>query len=199
MVEIKDFIPAKEISRAGDLYLEAFGAKLLPLLGPPARLRRLLLGGLNRQRALGAYDETGRLVGLLGYHWEGQALSDISFNALQHEFGLWGASWRMLIMAILLDRKADHPKQLLMDGIAVAPEMRGKGVGTELFSYLESLALKLGAEEIKLDVIDSNFGARKLYLRLGFDEKGHTRVPEFLKRWLPINGSTSMIKKLPKS
>ena len=196
MLEIKDYIPAKELTRAGDLYLEAFGAKLLPLLGPPGRLRRLLLGGLRRQRAVGAYDETGRLVALLGYHWEGESFTDITFSGLQHEFGLWGASWRIILMGILLDRKPDHDKQLLMDGISVAPEMRGRGVGTQMFAHLETLALKLGATEIKLDVIDSNFGARKLYLRLGFDEKGHTRVPAFLQKWLPVNGSTTMIKKL---
>ena len=55
-----------------------------------------------------------------------------------------------------------------MDGIVVDPEHRGKGVGTRLFSSLVNFAKSVQHSTMRLDVIDTNSGARRLYERLGF-------------------------------
>lgn len=55
-----------------------------------------------------------------------------------------------------------------MDGICVAPSARGLGVGTALLGEIKKIAVDQGLGEIRLDVIDTNPGAQKLYLREGF-------------------------------
>lgn len=55
-----------------------------------------------------------------------------------------------------------------MDGIAVKQDMRGKGIGTKLLDELKQYARDNGFSSIRLDVIDTNPAARRLYERQGF-------------------------------
>jgi aminoglycoside 6'-N-acetyltransferase len=54
-------------------------------------------------------------------------------------------------------------------GIAVAPEWRGRGVGTALMQAAEDWARAHGAERMVLDLNAANEGARRLYERLGYE------------------------------
>ena len=57
---------------------------------------------------------------------------------------------------------------LLMDGLVVAPELRGQGLGSRLLEAVCAEARDRGCRTVALDVVDSNSGARALYLREGF-------------------------------
>lgn len=58
--------------------------------------------------------------------------------------------------------------QLLMDGIGVSPRMRGNGIGTKLVHSLIDYARKEEYRSVRLDVIDTNPAARRLYERVNF-------------------------------
>ena len=58
--------------------------------------------------------------------------------------------------------------ELYVDGVAVAHEMRGKGVGSRLFDMMERVALKKGIRTISLEVVDTNPRAKILYEHIGF-------------------------------
>ncbi len=53
-------------------------------------------------------------------------------------------------------------------GLAVAPEWRGRGVGTALMGAAEAWAREHGAERMALDLDAANEGALRLYERLGY-------------------------------
>jgi aminoglycoside 6'-N-acetyltransferase len=53
-------------------------------------------------------------------------------------------------------------------GIAVAPEWRGRGVGTALLAAAEDWARSQGAERMMLDLDVNNAGAQRLYERVGY-------------------------------
>jgi ribosomal protein S18 acetylase RimI-like enzyme len=55
---------------------------------------------------------------------------------------------------------------------AVAPELQGEGIGTQLMHAAETLACGRGYESIVLGVEDSNSDARRLYERLGYEAVG---------------------------
>jgi ribosomal protein S18 acetylase RimI-like enzyme len=57
----------------------------------------------------------------------------------------------------------------LLIAAAVAPELRGRGIGTALMAAAEELVCSRGFEAIVLGVEDSNPGARRLYERLGYE------------------------------
>lgn len=60
----------------------------------------------------------------------------------------------------------------------VAPEARTRGVGSLLVDEVVAGAREVGAEEVRLWIVDANEAARALYLRKGFTPTGRTmRLP----------------------
>ena len=59
--------------------------------------------------------------------------------------------------------------------LAVAPEFRGRGIGTALVDEVLGEASRSGAEQMYLEVRDSNAEARRLYASRGFEEIGRRR------------------------
>ncbi len=60
------------------------------------------------------------------------------------------------------------PDSWYVNVVAVFPEFRGKGIGTELLHKAETLAKEAGKKELSLIVSDANSGAERLYARFGF-------------------------------
>ena len=58
---------------------------------------------------------------------------------------------------------------------AVEPRWRRRGLGAELFRYLETLAKRGGIAELRLEVRARNRGARAFYRALGFAETSRLR------------------------
>jgi aminoglycoside 6'-N-acetyltransferase len=57
-------------------------------------------------------------------------------------------------------------------GLSVAPDWRGRGVGTALMAAAEEWARGHGARRMILDLAAANEGARRLYERLGYEVHG---------------------------
>jgi ribosomal protein S18 acetylase RimI-like enzyme len=56
--------------------------------------------------------------------------------------------------------------------LAVAPEHRRQGVGSQLMDWLTTTAIEAGIFRINLEVRTQNDAARRFYERLGFDQLG---------------------------
>ena len=78
-----------------------------------------------------------------------------------------------------------------MDGIFVTKEARGLGLGTALLRAVKGEALKRGCGEVRLDVIDNNPRARKLYEREGF-VAGNVQSLGPLKHLFGFSSATEM-------
>jgi ribosomal-protein-alanine N-acetyltransferase len=62
-------------------------------------------------------------------------------------------------------------KKLHVINVAVHPDERGKGIGTNLLLFAINLAKELGYEAVYLEARKSNVSAQRLYRKLGFKEK----------------------------
>jgi aminoglycoside 6'-N-acetyltransferase len=67
---------------------------------------------------------------------------------------------------------ARTPRVTVDLGLAVAPDWRGRGVGTALMDAAEAWAKAEGAERMILDLAANNTGALRLYERLGYEVHG---------------------------
>jgi ribosomal protein S18 acetylase RimI-like enzyme len=79
--------------------------------------------------------------------------------------------WRGAVRAVLGLRLAEHRPardELYIDGVAVAAQARGQGVGTKLLDEVMAIARESGKRHIRLHVVDTNPRAQALYQRLGF-------------------------------
>lgn len=63
-------------------------------------------------------------------------------------------------------------EQAHINNLAVLPELRGHGLGTQLLEAVIEEAAHLGAELLTLEVRESNTPALRLYARSGFERVG---------------------------
>ena len=176
--------------RTAQLYDIAFGEKLALAIPDAAGRTQILTKSMQLEFAIGAL-HGAHLVGIAGFSTAtGSLTSGLNYRGLLSELG-WLRGNRAALVLALYERKAKKG-ELLMDGIVVDPEYRGKGVGTQLFTCLMEFAKNKGYSTIRLDVIDTNPGARRLYERLGFNEE-RTEKFEFLRGVLGFGSSTTMV------
>ena len=192
-VQVSAGTPESVRHRAAQLYDVAFGSK--SSLAVPDKKRRidLLAKGLVLEHSISAI-ANGDLVGLAGFSTsDGSLTGGIEYRSLLSDLGFVGGN-RAAAVFSLYDRQS-REGELLMDGIVVDASCRGQGIGTRLFSCLIELARERGYSTIRLDVIDTNPGARRLYERLGFVAESTERF-EFLRWLLGFGASTTMIYSL---
>lgn len=176
------------------LYDAAFGAKVgLAIPDAGARLR-LLASAFDPRHAFVAL-AGARVLGVAGFATaDGALTAGLDAARLRAHLGLRGALRAMLVLPLF--ERARQPGELLMDGIAVAPEARGGGIGTRLLQRLQQFAAEEGYRQLRLDVIDTNPAARRLYERLGFVA---TRTTSWrpLRRLLGFSGATTLAYAVP--
>ena len=190
-VEIVHGIPEAMRSCAAAFYDDAFGPKFAVAMTSSEQRLAMLADSLNLAFAFGAIKDN-RLVGLAGYKTTDGSFTDgMTYKVLLKHAGIIGGSWAALVFS-LYDRSLTSG-QLLMDGIVVDSSMRGHGIGTQLINELAAFAKSSGYETVRLDVIDTNPNARRMYERNGFTA---TRTESFgYLRWLlGFGASTTMVR-----
>lgn len=192
-VEVRRSVPEGAAARVAELYWEAFAGKLGLALGPPEAGRRFVAGHLHADRAVTALSggPDGRVVGVAGYQLGGRGLVGGDVAAVRAEYGRFRGLYRVLLLA-LLERTPDRG-ELVMDGIAVDPAERGRGIGGLLLREIEAVAVEQGCRRIRLDVVAENPRARALYERHGFRAVREQRTP-WLRDVLGFGGVTTMHK-----
>lgn len=190
-MRISHGIPQKDLRRAAELYWEAFGGKLGAVLRPRAKAIAFIIEAFDGDHAICAHDSAGNLIGLTGFRSFEGALVDGSDAQLRAVYGWWGATWRAAMLR-QLERDADNDR-FLMDGLVVAPEARGAGVGTALLEAFASEGKLRGYGVIRLDVAAGNLGARRLYERNGFEETATIRMG-WLRHVFGYGAATVMVR-----
>lgn len=195
-VIIQRGIPEQQRTAAAHLYAEAFGNKFIYLLGDTDVVANLLENELNLNMALAALNHQYELLGICGFQLGNQSFTNISVQSMVKLFGVFRGLSQSALMAVLLHRAPKNKQQLLMDGIAVHRDYRGKGIGRQLLRELEFLAKAEGKNSIRLDVIDQNAKAKRLYEQIGFSAQKHEKIPSLFTRWMGFSGATQMVKYL---
>lgn len=194
-----------ERCEAATLYEQAFGAKLGVGIKSAEQRIHLLSDGFELDHAFVArkgqaehghsvVQPANKIIALAGFSTQTGALTaGITYRKILRQLGFFKGQKAAFVLS-LFERKA-KPNELLMDGIVVDEHHRGQGVGTKLFAALIEFAADEGYHSIRLDVIDTNPGAKVLYERLGFVAE-RTNTFEVLRPWLGFGASTTMLYKL---
>ena len=182
-------LPKTQLGAAAELYDAAFGQKFA--LAVPHRERRLALLKASFVPEYAICALVGEeLLGVAGLHAaEGSLTGGVDMNGLIRELGFFAALRAAGVFA-LYERKPARG-ELLMDGLAVRPDMRGQGVGSGLLSRVTDYARQRGYGRVRLEVIDTNGGAQRLYERRGFSQVRRESFP-YLKWLLGFSAVTTM-------
>ncbi|WOO41635.1 GNAT family N-acetyltransferase [Rubellicoccus peritrichatus] len=188
-------IPEANREEAVMLYDEAFGQKFSLAIRSANKRIELLSRSFCLDCAIAAISK-GTLLGLAGFSTgESSLTGGITYKRLLDTLGFFKGNWATFVFS-LYERKP-VPKELLMDGIAVRSDARGKGIGGRLLNELKAYAASQAFDSIRLDVIDTNPGARKLYERNGFIAT-KSESYESLRWLLGFGGSTTLIHTISK-
>ncbi len=177
-----------------ELFFTALNAKLKPILGNDHHLPREFLADIQPNSCfIAALDN--QTVGILAVKDSAQGFLNPTFKTMKRLYGPLGGCIRLLKLALLDHSTADD--ELYIEGIAVDPEQRSKGIGASLMAMAEDRARSLGLKRVTLEVIDTNPRAEALYARIGFRPIKSELITPI--RWLipfPFREVTLMEKRL---
>jgi len=184
-------IPQKDREEAAALYWDAFGEKLGFTLGPKYQALMFVRDVLRPDHGICAHDDDGRLLGIAGFKTVHGSLVGGDFKDMRKTYGWISAAIRMSLLSLL--EKDFENERFLMDGLFVAPEMRGKGVGTALLDAVIDEARRRGYVQVRLDVVDTNPRAKALYRHVGFRELRTVKIGP-LRYIFGFSASTTMVR-----
>ena len=184
-------IPHHCREEAAALYWEAFGEKLGFVLGPKYRALMFINSVLRADHGICALDDNDRLLGVVGFKTVDGALVGGAFHDLRRVYGWVGATVRIAMLSAL--ESDTENRRFLMDGLFVAHEARGQGVGTALLDAVTAEAKRRGYTQVRLDVIDTNTRAKALYRQEGFTEIKTRRIG-LLRHIFGFRASTAMVR-----
>lgn len=187
-ITVRRGVPEGAEDVVAGLYWEAFGRKLGAALNPPATGRRFIATHLHRDRAVVAL-AGDRVVAVAGYQLDGRGLTGGGVADVLDTYGLLRGAPRLALLALL--ERAPAAGQLVMDGIAVAADHRGRGIGSLLLGEVFRVAAENRCRQVRLNVIDVNPRARSLYERHGFTAV-HTEQTPYLRRLMGFSAVTTM-------
>lgn len=190
---IRRGFPMDQRDEAARIYWGAFGDKLGRVMGPDRRALEFLTRGLRPDHCFSALDGNGRLIGLAGFKSVQGSFSGGTRRDLRRVYGTFGSAWRAGLLR-LLSHEVDN-ERFLIDGIAVAPGARGRGIGTALITALCREAKRRGYPAARLEVIEGNPRARALYEREGFVAT-HTDQLGLLRFAFGFAAATTMVRLL---
>lgn len=176
-----------------DLFWQAFRDKLVAIMKPEDKAIQFFNLVADPNYAISAINTNESLIGVAGYKTHKGSLMGGDLKELSDVYGWFGGLWRGLALSIL--ERPLEPDTLLMDGIFVTAEARGKGVGTALLTAIKRKAAELDCKKVRLDVIDINPRARVLYEREGFVAQ-ETQSIGALRHIFGFQKSTKMIHTL---
>jgi ribosomal protein S18 acetylase RimI-like enzyme len=164
--QVSHGLPETYRAAAADLYWQAFGGKLGPVMGPPARAQTYLRRVLRLDQCF-AIVHDNRLLGIVGLHGESGTFAGGTARDFGAVYGRWRGLWRLGLLTRVGSKDPDIGA-LMIDGFSVHAAARGQGVGAALLKAVMDHARATGFEAVQLDVVGSNWRAREFYQRHGF-------------------------------
>ncbi len=193
MVEIVHSLDESQRVHAGQIYYEAFRRKLQPLVGRPDATMQVLSAGLNLDMAIGIRMD-GELLGLAGLHSREGIFSRVALSDSVKHLGFLGGLYAWAVLN-LFGAGANCPhNELRIAALAVNASARGRGLGSHLLDAVIEKAHFDGFRAVRLEVVDTNTGARQLYERFGFSVVATYSYP-IPKSWLGFSRDHVMIKR----
>jgi ribosomal protein S18 acetylase RimI-like enzyme len=162
-------LPPQYRTAAMQLYWQAFGGKLGPIMGPKRRALAYLHRVMRPDQCIAAF-QGDALVGIVGYHTAQGSFAGGDSDDMRAIYGWAGSLWRMAIL-LRLGHTAECGA-LLIDGFCVMDAARGQGIGTALLAQIIAHAQDQRFTGVQLDVASSNLRAQRFYARHGFAKIG---------------------------
>lgn len=191
-IEIQETLPDELRRQAAEVYWDAFAMKLHALVPGKEKAISLLARVFNPPQAIIAVQQ-GRCLGIAGLHYRGRTFVSTPYAIFRQELGWLRGYFGALMLHAFEPKPAEN--ELRIECLAVSPEARGKGIGTRLLAAVYAAARTRGFNAVRLEVVDTNLEARRLYVREGFVWVKTDRIP-LVRYFAGFSAQDVMIKQL---
>nr|WP_010398445.1 GNAT family N-acetyltransferase [Paracoccus sp. TRP] len=167
-------IPDELQGAVAALYWRHFGAQISPL---PARARQgvaLIRTAMRPGQALVALSPAGRLVGVAGLRDANGGFLSPDAGGFVAAWGPFGGRLRHLTTALYLG--GGETTDLVLDGVAVRPEWRRRGIARALVKAAAAHAREFGYPALRAEVHARNHAALAAWQAIGFRHLGRERL-----------------------
>lgn len=156
-------------------------------------MREKILGQPIRPDRICAVIHEGEVKGCLSYRMDGKGAVWPQIETYWREFGAVQGTLRYLMTQATLIR--GRAQDLYVEGYAVAPELRGKGIGKALLNWLSAEVTRNGKEGWRTEMPDGSEEAARAYTRFG--AKLQRRIPLGPVGWLLGYPRVSLLRWVP--
>ncbi len=167
-------IPPELRGAAAALYWRHFGAQILPWPAGPRQGAALVRAAMRPQGALVALSPSGGLLGIAGLRDAGGGFLDPGHGGF---VAVWGpVRGRLRHLATGLYRPGAETADLVLDGIAVLPQWRGRGIARALVEAAAAHARRQGHPALRAEVQAGNRAALAAWRAMGFQPQDRQRL-----------------------
>ena len=134
------------------------------IVGDPDQREALLASPIRGDRIC-AVVMAGEVVGCLSYRMDGRGSVCPQFAKYRARYGLAAGTLRYLLTQLTLYR--GRSRDLYIEGYAVAPETRGRGLGKALLEWLSAEVIRQGKSGWRTEMPEGHDQAARAYERFG--------------------------------
>ena len=189
-------IPKTQRVKVARLFYEAFKIEFRKVFGPENKSIPIISRHLRNDRTVVAINK-GVVVGFAGLKFEGKGFIDISFLEMLREYKfeflkilLFGCGF-VLFRYIWMFLNKPKEKEMLLEALVVAEDMRNKKIGSKLLKFVIDFGYSMEYKQIRLFVIDENEKAKRFYERMGFEK---TKTHKLIFPWNRLVGFDATIE-----
>lgn len=154
------------ITAAAALYWRHFGHQILPVPTAHRQGVALVRKAIRPDHAVVALSAHGRLIGIMGLRDADGGLLNPDADSF---LAVWGrAEGRLRHLATRLYRAGAATDDLVIDGIAIRPEWRRRGIARLLIRYASARARNQGRAGLRVEVAADNPGGLSAWRAMGF-------------------------------
>jgi ribosomal protein S18 acetylase RimI-like enzyme len=191
--EIRLGIPKNQRAKVSEIFLESFHDKFQRVFTNKPKAVAFLSMVLSDDRTIVACKDSVA-VGFAGLDYTKKSFIDVNLIQTAAFFGL--GFIRILLFGLVFFLNRTTPDELHLNSLAVSANERGKGIGKKLLDATIEHARQKGFATVKLNVIETNLDAKRLYERFGFEEKKVQKVPFPFNRIMGFGSVTEMVYRL---
>ncbi len=168
------FVSAQQKSDSIDVFLDSFSKKFTPLDRFPKSLKSLLQDCMADDRCI-VISQDEELAAVVGYSMKKKRFFKIELSSICKQYGSMRGFYYWSIIQ-LLHKKPTKRNTIFIEALAVSPNFRGEGLGRKLIYEVSKLAEQQKIKKIRLEVVNSNERALRMYQRCGFRVKSTQKI-----------------------
>ena len=166
-IQIQSGIPEQQRITVATIFYESFQDKFARLFGDHRKAIQLISLIIREDRILSALID-GQVVGFAGLHYKGKHFLKFQITEIVRIYRL--IALRVMLYFLITSFNVLNTNQLHLEVLAVNEHYRNHGIGTKLLHSTIAFAQQQGLSQIRLEVVNTNPKAKKLYERIGFQK-----------------------------